>query len=465
MAASTHRAGMSPVGSESVPAAPAAGAAAMPALPLSACASRAGCAAAGHDSACAPRHASSAINQGRESEGEPEYTSAGGAADAADELALLPSEAGARRASGGDQLSVLSPPGAPETLYPPEEPGHEEKKEPQKDRRPPGRGAKMRRAEKRLREGISAAQPARMTARATQSNLPPPVPRLVPPPHPPPGPPPPWSVPVPHMPPTAPLIRGQSRHLTWINPAAPPARPPSRVAAHPRAAQHPIARARQRASNAIAVAARATLGAQAVAQLAAQIADAATRIAAKRSALAAGAASPSLSGPALSLSSRADHCPAAVRFEGPEVPPTVKGVKDMELIEEILEGQFVFIRTDDVCDGVPVYVLEEDIIGDMGDMGDEVVLYRVPSGMVLNGNVPGMFWSVRLGDSYLAYGIDRRMSDERSDPCFCESGCVSWYVGDYTRMRETDIEVPGFHIVNVLPANWSTRAALENEHC
>ena len=147
------------------------------------------------------------------------------------------------------------------------------------------------------------------------------------------------------------------------------------------------------------------------------------------------------------------------------MPPTVKGVKDMELIEEILEGQYVFIKTDDVCDGVPVYVLEEDINGDMGDMGAEVVLYRVPSGMVLNGNVPGMFWVVRLGDSYLAYGVDRRTSDVRSDPCFCESGCVSWYVGDYTRMCKTDIEVPGSHVINVLPTHWSTRAVLENEHC
>ena len=133
-----------------------------------------------------------------------------------------------------------------------------------------------------------------------------------------------------------------------------------------------------------------------------------------------------------------------------------------ELIMDLLCGQYVFIRTDDTCDDAPVYVLEEELSGD-GDA--EVVLYRVPSGMVLDGNVPGMFWGVRLGDSYLAYGIDRRMSDERSDPCFCESGCVSWYVGDYTRMRETDIEVPGFHIVNVLPEHSSTRAALENEYC
>ena len=151
-----------------------------------------------------------------------------------------------------------------------------------------------------------------------------------------------------------------------------------------------------------------------------------------------------------------------MRFQGSEVPSTVKGVEDAELIEDILMGQYVFIRTDDMFDSVPVYVLEEDI---NGDSGGEVVLYRVPSGMVFDGNVPGMFWVVRLGDSYLAYGTDRRMCDARSDPCFCESGCVSWYVGDYTRMRESDIEVPGFHVVNVLPEHSSTRAALENEHC
>ena len=243
------------------------------------------------------------------------------AASAVERPALIvPSEADERRARG--QPSVLCVLGASKNLFPPKNTGDkaqsaddgadesmdeglgcaaaaahgsrtnessvvahaddalaEENESAQKSRRLKGRGAKRRRDEKREREGISVAQPARVAARET---LLPPALRLVPPPRPPPGPPPPWSVPVPHMPPPfAPPAQSQSHHLTWINPAAPP-RPPPRTAAYPRAAQHPLARAQQSASNAVAAASRATAGAQAIALCAVEIAAIATRIAAKR---------------------------------------------------------------------------------------------------------------------------------------------------------------------------------------
>jgi len=150
-----------------------------------------------------------------------------------------------------------------------------------------------------------------------------------------------------------------------------------------------------------------------------------------------------------------------VRFEG-EVPQVSVGNFE-ELIMDLLCGQYVFIRTDDTCDDAPVYVLEEELSGD-GDA--EVVLYRVPSGMVLDGNVPGMFWVVRFGQVYLAYGVDRRSMEMRSDPCFpkLDGSSCGWYVGDYTLMSTTDVEAPGLRLVDALPASRVTRAALEAEH-
>jgi hypothetical protein len=333
-----------------------------------------------------------------------------------------------------------------------------------KRRRPKGSGAQRRRDEKREREGIFTKTPARAAPHA--------APLLVPPPRPPPGPPPSWPVPVfpppvyppPVFPPRPPWAQGQSRHLSWTNPDASPG-PASRAAAHPRTAQHPIARAQQRARNAVAASARATSGAQAVALCAAQIAASAARVAARRRERAASAAS--LSQSALSASraatssSRADRFPLAVRFEG-EVPQVSVGNFE-ELIMDLLCGQYVFIRTDDTCDDAPVYVLEEELSGD-GDA--EVVLYRVPSGMVLDGNVPGMFWVVRFGQVYLAYGVDRRSMEMRSDPCFpkLDGSSCGWYVGDYTLMSTTDVEAPGLRLVDALPESRVTRAALEAEH-
>jgi hypothetical protein len=447
-----------------VPAAPAAGPAAMPALPLSACASRAGCAAAGHDSACAPRHASSAINQGRESEDEPEYTSVGGAADAADELALLPSEAGARRASGGDLQDELAavPMGAEN-----EEQGGtgdelsqgagaagaaggEKEEEVKRPRRPKGVGAKKRRDKRRRDEGISAAQPAR--------SLVVPAPRLVPPPRPPPGPPPPWSVPVPSMmrPP-----QGRSRHLVWINLAA-ASRPPPRAAQRLRAAQHPIARAQQRAGNAVAAAARATAGAQVVAQHAAEVAAIATRLVAERCAPAVllappvPPAPPAPPAPPLPPS----RCSASLVFQG-TLPEPVHGCmswregEHSQTISAIFEQFYAFLCIpDETFDGVPIYVLQHDIYDDSSG-ASEVVLYRMPS----RENAPGSVWAIRCGDALLAYGIDER--DVRDGPgSEAVHGGPSWCIGNLYEPKESDVRASNMRLIDTFPTQRATRAAM-----
>ena len=445
MSASAHRVSTSPVGSVSLSAAPAAAAdvtaVAMPALLLpSACASRAGCAAARRVS----RGASSAINQARESEDAPAFMGVGGAAAAEDEPDILSGEAGERRATASGPPSVLSALSAPKTLYPPDEQDAEvhilqqgaadgeKEKDKKLSRRPKGAGAKRRRDERRRDEGISAAQPARSIVA--------PAPRLIPPPRPPPGPPPPWSVPVPSQ--------GWSRHLVWINAAAPP-RPPPRAARHPRVAQHPIARAQQRASNAVAAASRATAGAQAVAQHAAEIAATATRLVAERHAPAASLAPPAPPAPP-------SCCSASLVFEGTLPQPEHGNAswhegENSRVISAIFEHQHAFLCIpDETFDGVPIYVMEDGLGGE-----SEVVLYRVPS----REDAAGSVWAIRWGDVLLAYGIDER--DVRDAPGFeAAHGGPDWFIGNLHEPKPTDVRAPGFRLVSTFPVQRATRAAM-----
>lgn len=151
----------------------------------------------------------------------------------------------------------------------------------------------------------------------------------------------------------------------------------------------------------------------------------------------------------------------AVRFEG-ELPQAGRWCDNehADIIEEVLGGHLIFIDSGSICDGVPIYVLEAM------DPSVEIVLYRVPSGMGAPsgvGDISGTFWVIQRSHSFLAYGIDHRVSDERVDPCFYEPdpGCA-WYIGDYTNMRETDVQVPDVSIINMLPAQRATRAVLQH---
>ena len=318
-----------------------------------------------------------------------------------------------------------------------------------RSKRPKGAGAKNRRDKKRRDEGISAACPARSLTAPTPS-----APLLVPPPRPPPGPPPPWSVPVPWMMPTVRPPQGRSRHLVWINPAA-PSRPPPQAAQRPRAAQHPIARAQQRASNAVAAAARATAGAQVVAQHAAEIAATATRLVAERRAPAVLLAPPVPPAPP-APPAPPSRCTASLVFQG-TLPRPTHGCASWhenehnQIISAILEQSHVFLCiSDETFDGVPIYVLEDDISG-----APEVVLYRVPA----REDAPGSVWAIRCGDALLAYGIDER--DVRDGPGFeAEHGGPDWYIGNLYEPKESDVRVPDIRLVSTFPTQRATRAAM-----
>ena len=126
-----------------------------------------------------------------------------------------------------------------------------------------------------------------------------------------------------------------------------------------------------------------------------------------------------------------------------------------QTISAIFEQVYAFLCfSDEMFDGVPIYVLQHDIYNDSSG-ASEVVLYRMPS----RENAPGSVWAIRCGDALLAYGIDER--DVRDGPGFeAAHGGPDWFVGNLHEPKPTDVRVPGIRLVSTFPVQRATRAAM-----